>query len=441
MIEFFPGGVVPPGYKIDFFLSEVAKLGPRDEIFLAKAIAGLSPGKLRDLATRILPTSKDERLLRLFFKNPGVHRKMDIDALSDYFQIIRLMEHRGDIARDLFEDMAASLVAGYSSQYGESFLCRLSFSVAVATKGRSSLERFQSPEFDVALSRHLSRYEVEKQNSSQSMRSWDALKCIELPATFEVYLRAMQAAKSDSAVQLVADLVMTDKLSESYIDVARRVLGDDLLVQVANNSKQNFSGIRSIANLVPVFGESMFHHHEFLDELQDQLDSGEIPEYLTRFRSMDFDDVRFPILAHFLVKNLDLATIFKPDKSDMGFAADLAGLASRKGEGVTALIANLNATASTFGSAPEDPMTDMLNKALQVSKSRNQTVSRIQAYSHLLNVVSKVGLEILYELAPAVKSGFVMDVLEKRPIKMPKKEVMRLFPQTKGAILENDLGL
>lgn len=441
MIEFFAGGVVPTGYKVEFFLNAVAKLAPQDEIYLAKAIAGLSPAKQKDLAQRILPTSNDDRLLKLFFKNPGVHRKMDINSLSDYFHTIRQMEFKGSITRDLFEDMATSLVTGYSSQYGESFLTRLSFAVTMATKGSSAVEKFNKPDFDVAMARHICSYEIAGQNSSQSMRSWDALKGMELPATLEVYLRAMRAVKIDSASELVADLVMADRLPDSYIEVARRVLGDELLVQVANNSKHNLRGIRSIANLAPVFGEAEFHHPEFLEEMEDQLATGQIPDYLTKFHEIGFDDDRFPVLADFLVQHMNLAITFDPDQKDMRFSSDLVGLASRRGFGADALTMSLKALAPTLGSSADDSVTDVLNTAFSVSKSRTKTIARIQAYSHLLNVVSKVGLETLRELAPSVRYGLVMDVVEKRPVQMTNKELMRLFPQTKGAILENDLGL
>lgn len=441
MIEFFADGVVPTGHKVEFFLNSVAKLEPRDEIILAKAIAGLSPSKLKDLSQRILPVSKDDRLLKLFFKNPGVHRKMDGGSLTNYFVIIRSMEFRGDITRDLFEDLASSLVAGYSSQYGDSFLARLSFANIIATDGSNTAEKFKSPDFDLALSRHLSSYEIAKQNSSQCMRSAEALKGIELPATLEVYLRAMQAVKPDYASQIVADMIMLDRLPSSYIDVARLVLGDELFIQVANNSKHNLRGIRSIANLAPVLGEVEFHTPEFLEELEDQLANGEIPDYLIKFHEMGFDDVRLPILADFLVEHMNIAITFDPDQKDMKFSADLVGLATRRGFGADALKISLKAMAPTFGSSPDDPVVDVLNAAFGHSTSRAKTFIRIQAYSHLLNILSKVGLETLRELAPSVRDGLVLDVIGKRSIQISKKEVMKMFPQTKGAILEIDLGL
>lgn len=441
MIEFFPGGVVPTAHRVEFFLREAAKLEPREEIYLAKAIAGLSPAKLNDLASRILSASQDERLLKLFFKNPGVHRKMDIESLSHHFAVIRVMEGKGAISREIFEEMATSLVAGYASSYGESFLCRLSGIVAVATKGSSSVERFISPDFDLALSRHLASYDVAKQNDRQAMRSWDALKFIELPATLEVYLGSMQAENPDSAAQLVADLVMLDKLPESYIAASRRVLGDELLVQVANSSKQRLSGIRSIAILVPVFGEAVFHSPGFLCELQKQLDVSEIPTYLTNFQSMSFDETRFPILADFLVQKMDLAININTQTKDMSFSVDLAGLASRKGRGLEVLKLNLNAVSDTLDLNAGDSATDKLNMAYRVGSGKTQTISRIMAYSHLRKVVARVGLECLHELSKDVRAGFVMDCIETHGMNLPKKEVMRLFPQIKGAILENDLGL
>lgn len=439
MFDFFPRGALPDGYRLEIFLKAVSELRPRDEIYLAKAIAGLSPSRLTDFASRVISVVTDERLLRNFFQNPGVHRKMDIDAISLYFTVVCSMEHRGLISKDFFEEMATSLVKGFAS-WG-SVLSRIGEAAATATRGKYPIQHFISPHFDQALAWHIAAYDVSNQGPRNASRSWDSLKAIELPQTLETYLLAIQDAKPEAAFQLVGDLVSSDKLSDSYIAVVRRVIGDDQLVRVANHFKEERQGIKSIAKLSRIFGEAVFHHEEFLDDLHDRQESGLIPEYLSKFQAMGFDELTFPLLAGFLVDNLSVGLGFDPDRVDMRYAVELSGLAARSGHGDQALRAHLIAVAGAIGLTGMTDPSWIVNGACLLSKSNQQSTIHLQAHSNILNVLAKVGLESLSRVAPDVKAEVVMDFLEKRPSSLSKREVMKLFPQTKRIILENDLGL
>lgn len=437
MFDFFPRGAVPCRSRMELFFQQVSQLRPRDEIYLAKAIAGLSPSKLADFASRVIPDSKDERLLRHFFQNPGVHRKMDLDAISLYLRVIREMEFRGSVTRDFYEEMATSLVQGYSN--GGSILSCIYEAEFAATQMRVAKE-FNKPDFDLALSRHIAAADLTRQGEANFVRSWSALQIIELPATLEAYLVACNANNRFAAEQLTAQLVSTRTLPKSYIGVFRRVLGDETFIQVVKRSLDRPKGIDAVADLTPIFGEAAFHDESFLARLRIQLEAGEVPVYLSKFRAMGFDEARLPLLAAFMLEYMGLAITFNPENVDMGFAVELAGLARRKGFGVNALSVYIQAIATAFDLPTEAQAVDIVNNAYQASRAKEFGTHR-KVYGDLLRVVTQVGLESLQVVAPGVNAGFVMECLEKQPSALTKREIMRMFPQTKGSMLENDLGL
>lgn len=437
MFDFFPRGAVPCQSRMELFFQQVGQLRPRDEIYLAKAIAGLSPSKLADFASRVIPASKDERLLRNFFQNPGVHRKMDLAAISLYLRVIREMEFRGSVTRDFYEEMATRLVQGYSN--GGSILSCIYEAEFAATKMRVGTQ-FNKPDFDLALSRHITAADLTRQGEVNAMRSWSALQIIELPATLEAYLVASSDNNRFAAEQLTSHLVATCKLPESYIGVFRRVLGDEAFIQIVKQSNDRPKGIEAVADLTPIFGESAFHDEEFLARLRVQLEAGEMPAYLAKFRAMGFDESRLPLLAEFLLEHMELAITFDPENADMGFAVELARLAKSKGCGVKALSVYLQAITTAFDLPPETQSIDIVNNAYQASREKALGI-HLKVYGDLLRVVAQVGLESLQMVAPGVNAGFVMECLEKQPSALSKREIMRMFPQTKGAMLENDLGL
>lgn len=441
MVDFFRNGNIPTGISIQTFLGRVAELPVSDELYLAKEIAGLHRPRLKEFVDTIFSVTQDERIVRLFFKNPGVQKKMDIAVLSDYFTSLHAMHSKGQITREVFEECAESLMGGFVNHHDESLLPLLYNIVCTTTNKLDAFEFFQSPRFDELLAQQSGLICSARGRTGQIDRSEKAFKRIELPITFEAYLKGLTARYGAGAPQtLIREFVLEDKLTPSYIEVCRRVIGDDALVQLACDHSTSKLAINSIAKLAPIFGESAFHPPGFIQALETAVISNEVPDYLLKFQKLGLDEKSLPLLADMLLSNLKKAVRFDPDRFAMSFASDVAGLANRLGRGAEALQYTLDEVRGALGAEPTDSLTAIINKGFS-ERRKFQSTLQTQAYSHLVNVVAKVGLNELREIAPDANGDFILECIESRSIPINKMTVMRMFPQTKGRILENDLGL
>lgn len=158
---------------------------------------------------------------------------------------------------------------------------------------------------------------------------------------------------------------------------------------------------------------------------------------------MKLDETKLPLLAGFMVENLDRILKFEPaEQKSLAFTLDVLAFANRVGSGTQAfrrVVNNLRQFAGLddgWGTPAQ-----IINGVVHQKSGHNVTIAGIRAYDHLVLAIKVVGLQTLMEVSPDVGSAFIMKFLEKHPTDLSQTEVMRMFPQAKGRYLENDLGL
>jgi hypothetical protein len=62
-------------------------------------------------------------------------------------------------------------------------------------------------------------------------------------------------------------------------------------------------------------------------------------------------------------------------------------------------------------------------------------------YERLQDIVEVVGLETVKRVIPEVDYRFIQYFMDTRKTDLGPRQVMRMFPQIRGAILEDELGL
>lgn len=443
MAEFLSGGVIPTGkVRIESFLEKIENIADSEVTVLAGEIASLSQSKLLDFVTRILPQTGNEMLLSLVFKSPDVHKKMGLDRLEQYMDVLLCLNHSELISQEFFEECATSLLSGYENKRNLNFLPRLHVIYARSGNAQETVGRFKSPSFDLAMAKHLASVLPYGQSNNEFIRSWDSLKRVELPATLEVFLQAKMDVSVDNVVShVVADLFAQDKLSESYIAVCRRVMGDALFLDACMPYMSEDRGIHSVAKLVPIFGEATFHTPSLFSDIRWSTTGDGLPAYVNKFHEFGFDEATLPLLASYVLDNLESATKFNSSQGRQDFIKNLARLAVRNGKGEEALrcyVNNINGLA--YGKTQDSP-SEVIDALCRSKRGQQATLSVEVAYKLLTEVIEIVGVESLHAIAPEVNDRFICELADRKGGGLSRKSIMTLFPQVKGRLLESDLGL
>lgn len=444
--KFFTDGVLPASQtRIEQFFDRVASMTRFEEPVLREEIAGLSRMQMMDFAERILAQSDDERLLRAFYMSPAVHRIMGLEGLEQYFYLLCSMAHDEIIHRDLFEDLASHLVSSYPNPRALNLLPSMHRLVTRVT-GPGGTLAFNSPAFDNALASHLGSV-IDKTNSNdEQIRSWDGLRQIHLPETFRVFMEDIKLREDFLALRHIAvDLFTQNRISPGYLEVLRGVLGDDALVSAYRDVSSCDHAMLSIVKLLPVWSESTFHDEQWLSYVQQTVDKGWIPADVNTMFEEGISEQQLPILAGFVMQNLDrLMDCDLKSEKGRSLRKNIARMAKRMGFGAEALmfsIASASLASSVSMGVPQPAGAAERIDLLSTPTSFSAPVTEVNAYNHILDITETVGLETLLEVAPSIHERFVVDFMNTRKTAMPMRDLLKMFPQCKGLVLENDLGM
>lgn len=389
----------------------------------------------------VLPRTFDEDVLALFYQNAPTIEKMGLDMVTGYFELLYKNANNGTISQEFFEESAECLIKYYDSSRGLNLLAEFSKVIKPADANRPA-HALKSDRMDLAMAGHLSKTLPILYSNNIFLRSTDSLRRIELPESLGVLLKnRMDAGDSSSAMKLVGELFTRNCMSDRYIEVCRREVGDELLLQACVPYIFSDEGIKSVARLAPIFGEATFHTPEALNRVRWSHSENTAPEYVKKFQEMGFDEQKLPLLADHVCNNLPLAMRVKTNIKAFTMVPDIARLARRLGKGVEALSAFIEGQRDLSGKGPGASPAQIL-AGLEVSQFHpDWTPSHTMVSTILIDVVDAVGIDALKAIAPDVSGKFVANFISAKGNNLSRRDIFRLFPQAKAALLENDLGM
>jgi hypothetical protein len=426
-------------------LCKLEKAGPDEIALLAPQIRALSESELISFANNVLVFTKDESLLSLVYDSPAVICKLGYSTVTKLYSDLYDLYQTSMISPDVYQRLAASLISYYPNHRSLNLLKELQPIVARPANGKSLPQHNPGPDFDHALSWHLQ--EAPYRGTEELFKSWDSLKAVELPKTLEVFLQQMLAdSQMEQVGNLVIEFFQQDKLPETYIDVFRRILGDDVFFGLC--VKANATGdicLSSTAKIVPLAGEQAFHSPEFLAALKTQISGPYQSSYLKAFSSADCDENTFPILASFVMDNLQLVLKDSLTLIRLGSTLPVVRLAHRQGLNDEVLQCVIESSRvkirRELDRANEMSLTELVNHMTWGSFDPLPDTQLAAMCERLKDVIEVVGLETAKKVIPDVDHRFIQSFAESGRTHLSKAQVMRMFPQIKGPTLEDELGL
>jgi hypothetical protein len=271
----------------------------------------------------------------------------------------------------------------------------------------------------------------------------------DLPCTFGVLLNSSNSEHMDEMVSRAVELLFANnKLSEGYVEVCRRVMGDERFLGICKNeyektvssgSPLKTGSLRSVAYLSAIFGEETFHSTKFFEGIFAQDGEGHVPRHVRQFSIIGFDDLDLPVLRGLIVSNLERLVFFKPSyTNELEITLNLCRLAHQQGAGEVALRLLLKRVGEVAGGETHADQASVVIDGL-VSASVPSVGSRGNAL--LKHVVELVGLNTLKEVVPDVGTALLSEFIDEKKPALTEVEIIHLFPQMKANLLESSLGL
>jgi hypothetical protein len=347
------------------------------------------------------------------------------------------------ISQAFFETCVTNLV-GYSNPALQlNFLAMIDPILQTQLPMVVAQEALQGTDFDQALAANVEALPLQLLSGSDFLGSKRSLEHFELPAALEAFLRrCLVVGHKDQVNQVLHSMFVSDRLCASYIDVFRRIMGDSaFLIACQENLNFGEKAISSVVKVAAVFGEAALHTPEFLESSLKKTASQEVAPYFWRLQSMGQDEKKLPLLASFMVANMEQIIVFSTsDRSLLNFVKWFVAMANRLGEGEKALEFVFKSMSPVIMNAPAAPPLNILG-VLTKGRSTPFVTDKTRGYAWLSQMVEQVGLNALQAVVPNAPAEFVLDMIESKKTDLTQREVIRLFPQIKGHLLEDALGL
>jgi hypothetical protein len=412
---------------------------------LADQIEAFTESEMIRFADNVLPFVKDETLLSMVYDSPVVIGKIGASTITHLYSALYDLYQESMINDDSYQRLAASIISHYPNTQSLNLLKELQPIVAAYANGKPLPQHKPGEAFDQAMARQVRG--APYKSPEELFKSWDSLKAIELPKTLEVFVRQMLAdSEMEQVRNLVIEFYYLDKLPHSYIDVFRRVLGDDVFYGFCAEANTTEVCLASAAKIVPLAGEELIHTPEFLNTLKNQISSPYQSCYLKGFAEIDCDDQTFPILAAFVLENLKLVLKESLLLIRLGSTLPVVRLAHRHNLDDDVLECVIESARDIIGrelqvNAAEMSITELANNLTQNIHELFPEPRVAAMYERFQDVIEVVGLESVKRVIPEVDYRLIHSIMDTGRTDLSRSQVMKLFPHAKGPVLEDELGL
>jgi hypothetical protein len=449
MQRFLSEGHIPPNRPaVAQFIEQYSAATDRERLAVAMQVRHLAPDQLTDFCATVLSMAEDESLLSMVYLEPEVVGKITAESLRRCLLVLIRLQIHGQIKPEFFHQCGASLVTHCNQALKFNFLGELSVIISDFKPNADFFIQVPGTSFDQAVAAHFEEILQDFLTHDDFAHYAITLKLLNLPLTLEVLLKNRIAnGEAEMVNQAVTLLFSKNKLSDGYIDVCRRVLGDDRFLAIcksdlAHISSLRFIGtgsVRSVVKLSAIYGEDTFHSPEFFQNIFVEDGEGHVPGYIRQLNAIGFDTVDLPLLKAFIINNLDRLIFFKPSyTNELELTVKLCGLAHQAGAGESALRVLLQRMGDLIGGEAHDDPPSVLIDGLMDAQPMTE---RSRGEALLQHVVEIVGLKTLQAVVPDVGIGFLTAFIDKKKPAMNEVEIIRLFPQMKAKLLEQSLGL
>jgi hypothetical protein len=424
------------------FLGALVSASDREVEHVRRLINTLPEVSLDSFVTNVVSVCFEERFLRLVCESKEIGERIQPQTLSRLISMIASKTRRNYLDQAIFDELSTSLLSNYNGHNGASFLPR----VLNALEDTENFQMLSLTAFDKALAEHVRL--TPGQDLEQIRHSWNALQAWELPRTLDAFCAQLIAeGKFNSVERFTVNSYTSSSLHSSYVTLLRRCLGDDVLSGICAGAHMVSESFSSAAKIIPWTGEAAFHTEHLLSKLEIRLASktDSTTQYILDFVRAGADEATFPILADFVIENIQaiLRKIGLSNKYEC--ALGLMGLAKRKGFDEDAMRFLLSEIIKmSFSSVDRERATtasDVVNFAFDMQIKNFPQGFWAPERDLILKAIAIIGLEVAQKVVPEARGGLINGLLETMGSEVSKASLLKMFPKAKASFLEMEMGI
>lgn len=388
----------------------------------------------------------DVRFLELIYESKAAAAKLNTSMVNSLLFSLTAKAKKNLVDEDVFTRLITGLIKNAGGPRKDSLLVEFITTFELQDRHTFSDDFYKS--LDQALSSHIrSTPYMEK---SQIKASLSAFKAVELPEALGVFTgQLMASGELGYLKEYIVDAFRKNTLPDSYVKVFRGILQDDVVLGLCVDTHAVFDvPFASIAKIVTWAGEEPFLTEAHLEKVKKALrgKDGNRTERIDQFAIAGADEIRFPIMASFVMQNLKSILREPRDVTNFKYIVPIMGMASRMGHGKQALKLMMEGMMKRSLATMVDDIDNLKPTAVANMMRQLHVDSKATSvvWTHLIllqNSVEAVGLDTLHQVMPDIDGAFVVKFLETHKTELSRNAVLKLFPQAKRFVLENDLGL
>lgn len=434
------------------FFEEYEKASPAELMSLQAEFEFMDSAAICHIDRYLLSSPRcDGRLTTIICSGLPKINNLDEEAIG-YLMLESYKNYAADkYDQDSFEMNMVKLIDGYwpdkpRTMLGSIHGCINSGNLADASGVKKTKSLLMGKPLDRSIADQLRRSFVIGERYSTDVANMTAsLASAIMPQSLQALLDVIMA-EGDTlmARDLFQRLVREDALFGDYIDSFADKIGHDFVLSVVKDTSFSKSAI-SANNIADKYGESALFDQNEASIFDVVIESGSVPATLELILQKDFDRSKFPFMTKYLTDNI--SNLYECTLTDR-FRAGLKAFGISNGCHSDVLSCEIYRLTRSLKNSTDMDLSPFNSSYIADKISREHHNPKGQyveiEYLTLKDLVKEVGLENSVKVLKSVDGKLISDVMSEvidQTDIHSKKRLLKMYPQAKGSVLENDLGL
>jgi hypothetical protein len=440
--RFFPKGVFFKASEVPEILENIESAAGDDLKCLQKKLSEFSPSDIETLNDGLLSQAKTSKLISLIVVSMKSPHEFSDELIVSLMRTAAKYAARKILTPLEFEEISARLIMGREVNDNSHSVADIVNAVLLESLGTiGGMKTLGRAKFD-ALDKMIVddiRRESSRFNLVRSPNVVINLALLtQMAGSLKALLGSPQYKNCVTSSFVIERVYNLDKLTPEYIAAIAQVVDIDVFCNVCREASEKTVAINSAQNFAEAFGEESLLPRSSYKQMSGMIYYKQFPNQLNMIGHDDFDESKFPMFTEFLFKNLPAVYKLVPlDTDKLNVRYGLLALASRNGK----VEEVLNAEADSW----RDYLRGRGNVVDDLSNGQVLDRLRISApfkFNVAMQSIGTVGLaqsESILKDANAQTLKELVDVHNPEPEE--EKALMKQYPQLRGAMLDDALGL
>lgn len=438
MNHYFLGRKIPTDHQEQLDLIERMESAVGLDLNLIKEeLTDLRGEQLAQLASAMLDKTANAKVLTLIVESMTSQHGLSIYERSDILKSVCQHYTNDRIDRTKFERLFVAVIDSAGPRFNQALevIKIATFDSFRNVSAKNKLMAHSVDFIDQILSRPLTRYPASLDIYHVSTALSTMVGFINLPKTLSGLYAELNAREDEDLKRHILSIIFKgDALSKEYIQVISSKMDIDALCKICSDDNMVSTPTNSISNFIDAFGEAALFPESARTSILNNLQAGIFPRTLNVLASPKLISEKMPILANFLIDNVELIYSSFTDEHFNDVRCGLLRVFAEHNR-LEEIMSHDIKHLRTLGWL-------VLGKCTLAYTLKELQENDSPRYWDAIQGVVAIGLDRAEPFLRCISQPILKDVIDNTDISTIDKHVLfKMYPLSKGLFLENALGL